>query len=77
MTPLIFILKVFDHRPVFGTLDYWVFGITVFGILFFIFRKKITAFVKKIVDKFKKKQSDTADTTTDATATTTTPDFES
>ena len=68
MTPLIFILKVFDHRPVFGTLDYWVFGITVFGILFFIFRKKIVAFIKKVIDKFKKKQT---------TTTPTTPDFES
>lgn len=51
-----------------------IVGIAVVAL---IFRKKITAFVKKIVDKFKKKQSDTADTTTDATATTTTPDYES
>lgn len=68
MTLLIFILKTFNHRPVLGTLDYWLFGLTVSGVLFLIFRKKIVALIKMVIDKFKKKQT---------TVTPTTPDVES
>ena len=62
-----------------GFFGWWLslWDLFAIAIIALIFRKKIVAFIKKVIDKFKKKQSATADTTTDATATTTTPDYES
>ena len=54
----------------FGFFGWWIslWDLFAIAIIALIFRKKIVAFIKKVIDKFKKKQT---------TTTPTTPDFES
>jgi len=53
-----------------GFFGWWIslWDLFAIAIIALIFRKKIVAFIKKVIDKFKKKQT---------TTTPTTPDFES